>query len=49
MGAEAQEEDGEPFEDKMRRLVAQLKEQQTGAAKLDEAIATNLDELGYAE
>jgi len=47
VGAEAQEDDGEPFEEKMRRLVAQLKEQQAEAAKLDAAIAANLRELGY--
>ena len=47
VGAEAQEEDEEPFEDKMKRLVAQLREQQAEAAKLDEAITTNLKELGF--
>jgi type I restriction enzyme M protein len=47
VGAEAQEDDGEPFEDKMNRLVAQLREQQAEAAKLDAAIAANLKELGY--
>ena len=49
VGVEAQEEDGEPFEDKMKRLVAQLREQQAEAAKLDAAIAANLKELGYGE
>jgi type I restriction enzyme M protein len=47
VGAEAQEDDGEPFEEKMQRLVAQLREQQAEAAKLDAAIAANLMELGY--
>ena len=47
VGAEAQEDDGEPFEDKMKRLVAQLREQQAEAAKLDAAITANLKELGY--
>ena len=47
VGAEAQEDDGEPFEEKMRRLTATLREQMTEAAKLDTAIATNLKELGY--
>jgi type I restriction enzyme M protein len=47
VGAEAQEEDGEPFEEKMRRLVAVLREQQAEAAKLDAVIAANLEELGY--
>ncbi len=47
VGAEAQEDDGEPFEEKMKRLVATLREQQVDAAKLDAAIAANLKELGY--
>ncbi len=47
VGAEAQEDDGEPFELKMQRLVAQLREQQAEAAKLDAAITANLKELGY--
>jgi len=47
VGAEAQEDDGEPFEEKMERLAARLREQQAEAAKLDAAIAANLNELGY--
>lgn len=47
VGAEAQEEDGEPFEEKMKWLVAQLREQQAEAARLDAAIDANLKELGY--
>src|SRR2546427_4306535 len=47
VGAEAQEDDGEPFEEKMQRLAAILREQQAEAAKLDAAIAANLRELGY--
>ncbi len=47
VGAPPQEDDGEPFEEKMRRLVAQLREQQAEAARLDAAIAANLKELGY--
>ncbi|MGC8724881.1 MAG: type I restriction-modification system subunit M [Acidobacteriota bacterium] len=47
VGAEAVEDDGEPFAEKMARLVAQLREQQAEAAKLDAAIAANLKELGY--
>jgi type I restriction enzyme M protein len=47
VGAEAQEDDGEPFEEQMRRLTATLREQQDEAAKLDAAIAANLRELGY--
>ncbi len=47
VGVEAQEDDAEPFEQKMARLVAHLREQQAEAAKLDTAIAKNLKELGY--
>ncbi|MHB1950429.1 MAG: class I SAM-dependent DNA methyltransferase [Acidiferrobacteraceae bacterium] len=47
VGAETQEDDGEPFEDKMQRLTATLRAQQADAAKLDAAIAANLKELGY--
>ena len=47
VGAEAAEDDGEPFEEKMKRLAETLREQQKEAAKLDAAIAANLKELGY--
>jgi type I restriction enzyme M protein len=47
VGAEAQEDDGEPFEEKMKRLTATLREQQAEAVKLDAAIGANLKELGY--
>lgn len=47
MGAEVKDDDDEPFEEKMARLVAQLREQQAGARQLDEAIWKNLEELGY--
>ena len=47
VGAEDAEDDGEPFEEKMKRLTATLREQQAEAAKLDAAIAANLKELGY--
>jgi type I restriction enzyme M protein len=47
VGAEAVEDNGEPFEEKMKRLAATLREQQAEAAKLDLAIAANLKELGY--
>jgi hypothetical protein len=45
VGAEAQEDDGEPFEEKMKRLTATLREQQAEAAKLPRC---RLRELGYA-
>ena len=47
VGAEAADDDGEPFEEKMQRLAATLRQQQTEAARLDAAIAANLKELGY--
>ncbi|QJR15378.1 type I restriction-modification system subunit M [Usitatibacter palustris] len=47
VGAEAAEDDGEQFEEKMRRLSATLREQQGEAAKLDHSIAATLKELGY--
>ncbi|GMU65235.1 MAG: type I restriction endonuclease subunit M [Acidobacteriota bacterium] len=47
VGAAEAEDDGEPFEERMRRLSATLREQQAEAAKLDAAIVTNLEELGY--
>ena len=47
VGAEAVEDDGEPFEEKMKRLASTLREQQAEASKLDAAIAANLTELGY--
>ena len=47
VGAAPQEDDGEPFEDKMKRLVAQLRKQQDEGARLDAAIADNLKVLGY--
>jgi type I restriction enzyme M protein len=47
VGAETQEHEDEPFKEKMQRLVATLREQQSEAAKLDMAIDANLRELGY--
>ena len=47
VGAEAAEDDGEPFDEKMKRLTATLREQQAEAAKLDAAIDVNLRDLGY--
>ena len=47
VGVAPTEEDDEPFEEKMQRLVAQLRQQQAEAARLDAAIAANLKELGY--
>ncbi len=48
VGAAAVEDDGEPFEEKMARLTAELSAQLQEAARLDKAIARNLKELGYS-
>ncbi len=47
VGAEALEDDGELFEEKMERLTTTLRKQQQEAKKLDAAIAANLKGLGY--
>ena len=47
VGAEAQEDDGEPFDEKMQRLTAQLREQMAEGRRLDAAIEENLKGLGY--
>ncbi len=49
VGAAPQEDDGEPFEEKMTRLVAQLRQQRAEGARLDAAIAENLERLGFKE
>jgi type I restriction enzyme M protein len=48
VGAEAVEDDGEPFEEKMKRLAATLAQQQAEGARLDAEIAANLRKLGYS-
>jgi len=48
VGAAAQEDDGEPFEVKMARLAAQWRKQRAEAARLDAAIETNLEALGFS-
>ena len=47
VGAAPQADDGEPFEAKMQRLVADLLNQQAEAVRLDAAIAENLKALGF--
>ena len=42
VGAAPQEDDGEPFQEKMARLTAQWREQQAEAQRLDAEIAANL-------
>jgi type I restriction enzyme M protein len=47
VGAEAVDDDSQPFDEKMRRLVATLREQQAEAARLDKEIAKNVEALGF--
>ncbi len=47
VGAEEIEDDGEPFEEKMKRLAVALRDQTAKASKLDAAIHANLKELGF--
>ena len=48
VGAEAAEDDGEPFAEKMARLTVQLNEQFTESEKLETSIRRNLADLGFA-
>ena len=47
VGAAPQDDDGEPFQEKMARLADQWREQQAEAVRMDAAIAENLDKLGF--
>ena len=47
VGAPAHDEDEEKFEDKMKRLVAQWRDQANQGGRLDKKIASNLKELGF--
>ena len=47
VGAPEEEEDGEPFDEKMKKLTALLKEQKEEGAKLDQLIFENLKKIGY--
>ncbi len=47
VGAEDVEDEGEPFEEKMPRLVAELQGQFAESAKLEKTITANLKRLGY--
>lgn len=47
VGIEEEEGDGEPFEEKMQRLTAQLQEQIQRSSKLDLRISKVLGEVGY--
>jgi type I restriction enzyme M protein len=47
VGAEAAPEDDEPFEDKVKRLTTQLKDQFTESRSLEKAIQENLEKIGF--
>jgi type I restriction enzyme M protein len=47
VGIEEEEDDGIPFEEKMKRLTAELGRQMRQSAELDEQIIANLQDLGY--
>lgn len=47
VGAAEQEDDDEPFAEKMTRLTAQLKTQLVESAELEKQIKMNLEGLGY--
>ena len=47
VGAAAEDEDDEPFEEKMRRLTAELREQFAESGRLENEVRTNLRRLGY--
>ena len=49
VGAAQVEEEGEPFEEIMQRLVVQLLHQQGEASRLDDAIMASLKELGFGD
>ena len=47
VGAADAEDDGEPFDEKMKRLTAELREQFAESARLEEEIRANLASLGF--
>ena len=47
VGAPKEEDDGESFDEKMKRLTSLLKEQQEEGEKLDHQISRNLKSIGY--
>ena len=49
VGAEDVADDGDPFEEKMPRLVAELSAHFVESAKLEQSIKANLRGLGYGE
>jgi type I restriction enzyme M protein len=49
VGAPQKQEEDEPFDQKMQRLVAELRQQMHEAAKLDKLIWANLEDIGYGK
>jgi type I restriction enzyme M protein len=49
VGAEGVEDDGEPFDEKMKRFVAKLEDQFAESSRLGTAIRANLKGLGYGK
>lgn len=49
VGAADVEDDGEAFDDKMKRLTAEFREQTKQSAKLDKLIWANLEDIDYGE
>lgn len=47
VGIEEQEDDGEPFEEKMKRLTSELSGMFTKSHELEEKIRENLSKIGY--
>ena len=47
VGTEEQEDDGIPFEEKMKTLTTELKAQFEESHKLEEEIRRNLEAIGY--
>lgn len=47
VGAVEAEDEGEPFDEKMKRLTAELTQQFADGQRLEEQIRANLDSLGY--
>ena len=47
VGAEVEEDDGEPFEEKMLRFTAELNKQFEKSARLEAVIRSNLEELVF--
>ena len=47
VGAAPQEDDGEPFQEKMTRLTSLWREQQAEAQRMDAEITANLERLGF--